>query len=174
MSLKVTVESDELSTEYLDTRQGLLWNWLYSRVNLAIFDRSQDLAQNLFEVCYRRLAHKFLEPGITLHALFERGLTLIEESPESVHFVMENLRRYWHALPADVRAHSLLGSMRRLIQAEQRAGRVRPDADPNLAAALVLGALGQIARMAHFKELSKPPSALATSLLNLINRGLGA
>jgi hypothetical protein len=87
---------------------------------------------------------------------------------------MENLRRYWHALPADVRAHSLLGAMRRLIQAEQRAGRVRPDADPNLAAALVLGVLGQIARMAHFKELSKPPSALATSLLNLINRGLGA
>jgi TetR/AcrR family transcriptional regulator, repressor of fatR-cypB operon len=138
------------------------------------FRSKEDLAQNLFEVCYRRLAHNFLEPGITLHALFERGLALIEESPESVHFLMENLRRYWHALPADVRAHSLLGSMRQLIQAEQRAGRVKPDADPNLAAALVLGVLGQIARMAHFKELSKPPSALATSLLNLINRGLGA
>ena len=138
------------------------------------FKSKEELAQCLFEVCYRRLAHRFLEPGLTLEGLLKRGLELIEESPESVHFVIENLRRHWHALPAEVRTHSLLGSMRRLIEAEQRAGRVRADADPNLAAALVLGVLGQIARMAHFKELSKPPRALAASLFNIINLGLGA
>jgi TetR/AcrR family transcriptional regulator, repressor of fatR-cypB operon len=138
------------------------------------FKSKEELAQSLFEVCYRRLAYGFLQPGVTLESVLERGLALIEESPESVHFVMENLRRYWHTLPAEVRAHSLLGSMRRLIEAEQRAGKVRPDADLNLAAALVLGVLGQIARMAHFKELSKPPGALTDGLFNLINRGLGA
>jgi TetR/AcrR family transcriptional regulator, repressor of fatR-cypB operon len=138
------------------------------------FKNKEELAQSLFEVCYRRLAHGFLQPGATLESVLERGLALVEESPESVHFVVENLRRYWRALPAEIRAHSLLGSMRRLIEAEQRAGKVRADADPNLAAALVLGALSQIARMAHFKELSKPPGALTDDLLNLINRGLGA
>jgi TetR/AcrR family transcriptional regulator, repressor of fatR-cypB operon len=138
------------------------------------FKSKEELAQSLFEVCYRRLAHGFLQPGITLESVLERGLALIEESPESVHFVTENLRRYWHTLPADIRGRSLLGSMRRLIEAERRAGRVRADTDPNLAAALVLGVLGQIARMAHFKELSKPPGALTDGLLNLINRGMGA
>ena len=64
--------------------------------------------------------------------------------------------------------------MRRLIEAEQRAGKVRADVDPNLAAALVLGALSPIARMGHFQELSKPLGALTDDLLNLINRGLGA
>ena len=138
------------------------------------FKSKEELAQSLFEVCYRRLAHGVLQPGITLESVLERGLALIEESPDSVHFVTENLRRYWRTLPADVRARSLIGSTRRLIEAEQRAGKVRPDTDPTLAAALVLGALGQIARMAHFKELSKPPGALTDGLLNLINRGLGA
>ena len=138
------------------------------------FKSKEELAQSLFEACYRRLAHGFLQPDITLESVLERGLALIEESPESVHFVTENLRRYWHTLPAEVRAYSLLGSMRRLIEAEQRAGKVRQDADPDLAAAIVLGVLSQIARMAHFKELSKQPGALAASLFNLINRGLGA
>jgi AcrR family transcriptional regulator len=138
------------------------------------FKNKEEMAQSLFEVCYRRLAHGFQQPGVTLETVLERALALIEESPESVHFVVENLRRYWRALPADVRAHSLLGSMRRLIEAEQRAGKVRRDADPNLAAALVLGMLSQIARMAHFKELSKPPGALTDGIFDLINRGLGA
>ena len=138
------------------------------------FKNKEELAQSLFEVCYRRLVHGFMQPGVGLESVLQRGLALIEESPESVHFVVENLRRYWRTLPAEIRAHSLLGSMRRLIEAEQRAGKVRADADPNLAAAVVLGALSQIARMAHFKELSKPPGALTGGLLDLINRGLGA
>jgi AcrR family transcriptional regulator len=138
------------------------------------FKSKEDLARSLFESCYKRLAFAFNDPQATLPVLLRRGLELIGESPESVHFVLENLRRYWRDLPEDVRAKSLLGSMRRLIEAEQKAGRVRPGIDPQLAAALVLGALGQIARMAHFKELPEPPAALADGLFNLIDRGLGA
>jgi TetR/AcrR family transcriptional regulator, repressor of fatR-cypB operon len=138
------------------------------------FKSKEELAQSLFEVCYRRLAHGFFQPDATLESVLERGLALIQESPESVHFVTENLRRYWRTLPADVRSRSLLGSTRRLIEAEQRAGKVRQETDPDLAAALVLGVLGQIARMAHFKELSKSPGALTDNLLDLINHGMGA
>jgi AcrR family transcriptional regulator len=138
------------------------------------FKSKEDLAQALFEMCYRRLACALLQPGLTLADAIRRGLELIEASPESVHFVLENIRRYWRGLPEDLRSNSLLGATRRLIEAEQKAGRVRLNADASLASALMLGTLGQIARMAHFKELPKPPSALAGDLYNLIHRGLGA
>ncbi len=141
--------------------------------------RTKDaLALALFEVCYRRLAGAIAGPvgarGPSLQARIAACLDMIEASPESVHFVLENLRRYWADLPEDLRKASVIGAMRRLIAAEQRAGRVRSDIDPQLAAALVLGALGQIARMAHFKELPRPPSALSEDLWALINNGLGA
>jgi AcrR family transcriptional regulator len=137
------------------------------------FKSKEDLARSLFESCYRRLALAFNAPEPGLKAALQRALAIIEDSPQSVHFVLENLRRYWRGLPEDLRANSLLGSMRRLIEAEQSAGRVRLDADVHLASALVLGALGQIARMAHFKELSQSPGALAADLFNLIDHGIG-
>jgi TetR/AcrR family transcriptional regulator, repressor of fatR-cypB operon len=137
------------------------------------FKSKEDLARILFESCYRRLAYAICEPEAGLASALVRGLELIEDSPESVHFVLENLRRYWRDLPADLRANSLPGSIRRVIEAEQKAGRVRASIDPHLASALVLGALGQIARMAHFNELPKPPSALAGDLFGLLDRGLG-
>jgi AcrR family transcriptional regulator len=137
------------------------------------FKSKEDLARILFESCYRRLANAFRNPEAGLAGAVTRGLELIEDSPESVHFVLENLRRYWRDLPTELRANSLLGSMRGLIEAEQKAGRMRAGIDPHLASALVLGALGQIARMAHFNELPKPPSALAGDLLGLLDRGLG-
>jgi TetR/AcrR family transcriptional regulator, repressor of fatR-cypB operon len=138
------------------------------------FKTKEELARSLFESCYRRLAYAFRDPEADLASVLGRGLELIEDSPESVHFVLENLRRYWRDLPADLRANSLLGSMRRLIEREQKAGRVKAGLDPQLASALVLGALGQIARMAHFHELRKPPSRLARDLFNLLDQGLGA
>ncbi len=138
------------------------------------FKSKEHLARRLFESCYRRLSYAFCNPEIGLAGALGRGLELIEVSPESVHFVLENLRRYWRELPADLRANSILGSMRRLIEAEQKAGRIRAGIDPQLASALVLGALGQIARMAHFNELPRPPSALAGDLFGLLDRGLGA
>ncbi len=137
------------------------------------FKSKEDLAQSLFEMCYRRLAVAFIERDATLCTVLRRSLNLIGDSPESVHYVLENLRRYWPTLPWDVRANSLLGSMRRLIESEQAAGRVRSNVDPQLASALVLGALSQIARMSHFKELPKPPGDLADDLFALIDRGLG-
>ena len=63
--------------------------------------------------------------------------------------------------------------MRHLIKVEQDAGRIRRHVDVDLASALVLGALAQIARMAHFGELPKSPGTLADELFNLIDRGVG-
>jgi AcrR family transcriptional regulator len=141
------------------------------------FKSKEDLARRLFETCYRRLALALRRDaagrGPDLGEALRLFLELIETSPESVHFVLENLRRYWRDLPKEARSTSLLGSTRRLIEIEQRAGRIRPDVDAQLTSALVLGALAQIARMAHFGELPRPPSKLADDLFNLINRGIG-
>jgi AcrR family transcriptional regulator len=138
------------------------------------FRSKEDLASSLFEACYRRLTALGGASGdAPLAALLKDWLTAIETSPEAVHFVLENMRRYWPRLPEELRVTSLLVTTRRLIEAEQRAGRVRRDVDARVAAALVLGLLGQIARMAHFNELPKPPSQMAATLWDLLDRGLG-
>jgi TetR/AcrR family transcriptional regulator, repressor of fatR-cypB operon len=138
------------------------------------FRSKEDLASSLFEACYRRLTTLGAAGSdAPLAARLKDWLTAIETSPEAVHFVLENMRRYWPRLPEELRVTSLLATMRRLIEAEQRAGRVRRDVDAQVAAALVLGLLSQIARMAHFNELPKPPSQMAGTLWDLLDRGLG-
>jgi AcrR family transcriptional regulator len=137
------------------------------------FAGKEDLARSLFEACYRQVAASFMMSGVSLDRAITRALDFIEAHPECVHFVLENLRRYWRDLPEEVRATGLLGAMRRLIEQEQAQGRIRKDVDAQLSAALVLGMLGQIARMAHFHELPRPPSLLAAEILGLIDRGLG-
>jgi AcrR family transcriptional regulator len=138
------------------------------------FKTKDELARSLFETCYRKLAATVIFPTADLRSAITRSLSLVETSPDSVHFVLENLRRFWRELPEDVRTLGLLGAMRRLIEHEQTNGNVRGEIDPQLAAALVLGMIAQIARMAHFGELPRPPSELARDVFNLIDRGLGA
>jgi AcrR family transcriptional regulator len=145
--------------------------------NPAIFKHyaSKDaLAVALFEVCYRRLAGNLVSPKADIRSAVTGALGLIETAPDSVLFVLENLRRFWRELPADTRKLGLIGGVRRLIDRAKDKGEVRREVDSQLAAALVLGLLAQIARMAHFGELPKPPGELADDIFNLIDRGLGA
>jgi AcrR family transcriptional regulator len=138
------------------------------------FRTKDELAYWLFETSYRAIAVQLDgQRGRNLEDTIARSLALIERAPECVHYVFENLRRFFRQLPADLRARSLLGTMRRLIEEEARAGRVRADVDPSLAAAVIVGALAQIARMAYFDELPKPPGQLAADLVGLITRGIG-
>jgi AcrR family transcriptional regulator len=142
------------------------------------FASKEALARALFEACYRRLAMALTAPvgrgEATLRDRFAAALAVIEQSPESIHFVLENLRRYWPGLPEDARGAALPASVRRLIEAEQKAGRLRAGLDPRLATVVMLGALAQVARMAQFGELPRPPSAMAGELWDLLLHGLGA
>jgi len=138
------------------------------------FESKEALAQTLFEVCYRHVAVSFLRSGATLESALRHALDFIEASPDCVCYVLENVRRYWRDLPTEVRSIGLVGSMRRLIEQEQMRGRIRGDVNPQLSAALILGMLGQIARMAQFAELPRPASQLASELIQMIDRGLGA
>jgi AcrR family transcriptional regulator len=139
------------------------------------FPSKEALALALFEVCYRRLLGA-LSPTARNGGLQEaltRTLMLVEEAPEAVHFVLENLRRFFRQLPDELRARSILGNMRRLLAAERKAGRIGAHVDLDLAAAMVLGTLAQIARMHHFGELAQPPSSLSGDLFALFAKGIG-
>lgn len=142
------------------------------------FASKEALGLALFEACYRRLSQALASPAVdappTLRDRIAACLEMIEASPDSVHFVLENLRRFWPLMPAGARKTSLVAAMRAAVVADQQAGRVRADIDPQLAATMILGALGQIARMSHFGEWPRPPRALADDLWALIEGGLKA
>src|SRR6478736_4087769 len=80
------------------------------------FDGKDALALHLFERCYLRVvreAHGALALGGTfrerLGRLVERLMALLDESPEAVLFVNEELRRYWPQVSPATRKHSLIG-----------------------------------------------------------------
>ena len=80
------------------------------------FENKEALALHLFERCYLRLvreAKSALAEGGSFQArlgrLITRVLELLDESPEAVLFVNEELRRYWPHVSAATRRHSLLG-----------------------------------------------------------------
>ncbi len=101
------------------------------------------------------------------------ALELIEESPESVHFVLERSPALLARIsPRRFAPTPFLGSMQCLIEAEKASGRVTPEVDTHRVRPAI-GALGQIARIAHFRELPKQPSAMADDLFNLIEHGPG-
>jgi AcrR family transcriptional regulator len=119
------------------------------------FDGKDALALHLFERCYLRLvreARGALGEGGTfrerLGRLIFRLMAVLDESPEAVLFVNEELRRYWPRLSAATRRHSLIGITRKLLEESE----VTRAVDPTLLVAGFWGLLGQFARMHAFGE----------------------
>jgi len=140
------------------------------------FASKEALGRALFEACYLRLTSAMEAAAAVdgMAAWLAAALGMIAAEPEVVHFVFENARRYWPALPDGARARNLPALMRAMLEREQAAGRVRGDLDLPLAAMVVLGALGQIARSAHFREAELHPSVLARQLSALFLQGFAA
>ncbi len=137
------------------------------------FASKEALAQALFDRCYAALgAVLTINPGEPLKARLSACVVLIEAAPEAVHYVLENLRRYWDGLPEAHRELPLPARMRQLVEAEQAAGRIAAHIDPRLATIVLLGTLGQVARLAHFGDLPGPAEDFATTLWNVVFRGL--
>ncbi len=119
------------------------------------FDGKDALALHLFERCYLRLVREVtaaLAGGgtfrVRLGQLVRRVLALLDESPEAVLFVNEELRRYWPHVSAATRRHSLLG----ITKAFFKEGELSKAVDTNLRVAAFWGLLGQFARMHAFGE----------------------
>jgi len=135
------------------------------------FEGKDALALYLFERCYLRLVREAmaaLGEGGTFRAhlarLIVRVLALLDESPEAVLFVNEELRRYWPKVSPATRRHSLIGITMRFFEE----GGMSNDVDRKLLVAAFWGLLGQFARMHAFGEWKGPAVDAAPQLEALV------
>ena len=137
------------------------------------FASKEALAAVLFETCYRRLVEALESAAAErgLEAWLAAALQEVSASPEAVLYVLENLKRYFASLPAELQARNLPSQVRTMLTREQQAGRVRDDLNIPLAAILILGALGQLARSAHFRDAPIDAAATADCLARLLSEG---
>src|SRR3954462_4824481 len=119
------------------------------------FENKEALALYLFERCYLRLVRETqgaLGAGGDFQArlgrLIARVLELLDESPEAVLFVNEELRRFWPHVSAATRRHSLIGLTLEFFDE----GGMTKGVDQKLLVAAFWGLLGQFARMHAFGE----------------------
>lgn len=119
------------------------------------FEGKDALALYLFERCYLRLVREAvgaLAGGGAFRArlgrLITRILALLDESPEAVLFVNEELRRFWPQVSPATRRHSLIGLTSKLFQESE----VTSTVDRTLLVAGFWGLLGQFARLHAFGE----------------------
>ncbi len=142
------------------------------------FESKEALALHLFERCYLRLAgaiHASLERedfARDLDSLVEAYSRLVDENLEAVLFVNETLRQFWPRLPRAARQHSLVGDLRALIARGIESGAVARTLDVDLAVAMLLGTMGQVARMAYFDELDGPSTRRVAGMRKLFRRAL--
>ena len=138
------------------------------------FASKEALAQALYEECYRRVAGVL---GDNSPRNFEEWLrAAIEEivrQPDAANYVLENLRRQFPGLPAELRKENLPSLVRRRLERERDEGRLRAAIDVPLTGILVLGTLGQLARAAHFSPGSIDAPNYARSLTSLLMQGIG-
>lgn len=135
------------------------------------FPGKEALAEALFAQCYGSLLAA-IEAGEDLNLWLEAALEEINRRPEGVLFVLDNLRRYWATLPDGLKAKNLPKTTIALIQKWQASGRVRADIEPRLLATVLFGALGQVARSAHFRETRIDPQSLSRALAEMMERGV--
>lgn len=143
------------------------------------FPSKEALALHLFERCY---AHLFEAIDATqapdqpfaarVGALTEAYASLIDENLEAVLYVDETLRAFWPRLPAAARRRSLLRLLRGLVDAGRREGAIDGGADAQLAVALLVGTMGQVARMAYFGEIDRPLASRGVGLRALFVNAL--
>src|SRR4051794_7500881 len=87
------------------------------------FAGKEALALHLFERCYLRVVREAMDAiggagsfRVRLRNLLARVLSLLDESPEAVLFVNEELRRYWPQVSPATRKHSLIGMTRAFFE----------------------------------------------------------
>jgi AcrR family transcriptional regulator len=135
------------------------------------FDGKDALALHLFERCYLRMVHETVGALSTagtfrerLARLVSRLMALLDESPEAVLFVNEELRRFWPKVSPATRRHSLLGLTMKFFEEVE----VANDVNRTLLVAAFWGLLGQFARMHAFGEWKGQAAEAAPALEALV------
>jgi AcrR family transcriptional regulator len=135
------------------------------------FDGKDALALHLFERCYLRMVRETVGALATegtfrdrLARLVSRLMALLDESPEAVLFVNEELRRFWPRVSPATRRHSLLGLTMKFFEEVE----VANDVNRTLLVAAFWGLLSQFARMHAFGEWKGPATEAAPALEALV------
>jgi AcrR family transcriptional regulator len=142
------------------------------------FESKEALALHLFERCYLELITALRDSmkresfARDLDALVTAYAGLVDGSLDAVLYVNDTLRTFWPRVSKDVHRHSLIGEIRALVRRGVESRAVPRTIDEDVAAAGVLGAMGQIARMAHFGEIRGPVSARVTAIRRLFGGAL--
>jgi AcrR family transcriptional regulator len=137
------------------------------------FAGREELAVFLFSRCYRafsaRLAAALRAPAPfpdKLVALVDVFLASMDEDLDAVVFVQDNLRRMWPLVGNDVKRHSVVSMVRKLLEE----GDVDSALDRRLLVVSVLGTFGQLGRAFYFREL---PVTKAADLQDAVVQLLG-
>jgi AcrR family transcriptional regulator len=142
------------------------------------FESKEALALHLFERCYLKLfstVHGSLTHqsfGSDLDSLVEAFVTLVDEHLDAVLFANETLRMFWPRLPKATRQHSLIREMETLIEQGLSERVVPRSINKSFAVAMLLGAMGQFARMAYFGEIERPISRHKAEIRRCFGRAL--
>lgn len=143
------------------------------------FEGKDALALHLFERCYARLFERVAAAasGKSFEAALDRVLDafvdLMDEDLEAVLYVQDNLRALWPLLPPAARRRSLLRVLSELVERGRREGAIAGYASADIPVALVVGLLGQVARLAYFDELERPVRRHRDELRLALRRTLG-
>ncbi|MGD0941545.1 MAG: TetR/AcrR family transcriptional regulator [Terracidiphilus sp.] len=145
------------------------------------FPSKEALAAYLFECCYRELFHQLSRAmqsegsfAARHQAAIAAFLAAMDRDMDSVLFVQETLRYFWPKMPASVRRLSILGEVRRFLEAGRKEGAVTRSVDIGLLANAWIGTLQQFARVCYFGSLPQPLSMVAPALEELLTRMVGA
>jgi AcrR family transcriptional regulator len=141
------------------------------------FAGKDALADCLFERCYLelfRLVQMANRSGDTFEekqrAVVEAYLAALDRDPNSVIFVQDWLRHFWPKMSAEVRRHSILGEIRKLLEYGRKEGVVTKTMDVNLLVTAWAGTLQQFARARYFGDFRQNPEQLAVSLEELLTK----
>jgi AcrR family transcriptional regulator len=140
----------------------------YTNPALYKFFASKDaLAQHLFERCYLLVygqVHQALAGGTfeeRLTRLVAAWVALMEHHLDAVLFMNEQLRDFWPKVSPAVKRQSLLKALAALVRDGKDEGVVSSALDPELAVALLVGTLGQVARQRFFGGFPDTPTLQA-------------
>ena len=144
------------------------------------FSGKDDLSLYLFVSCYQQLIFRLFngmdlndEFDANLATLVQRTTDFIDESLDAFLYVQDNLRHFWPQVGDELREQSLIGRLRKLLEAGRKQGVVAIDVALELQVSALSGTLPQFARLLYFREIKGTARASSVSLLLLMQRMLG-
>jgi len=140
------------------------------------FAGKEELALHLFETCHRR-AWSRCSAAVDavddfeskLEAYVDAWLELIDEHPDVVAFLSDSSRVLWPKASRAVQRNSMIGLARSVVLAAP-ASRGATAVAPDLAAAVLQGTMGELARMLQVGVVKGPAARWKDDLVTSLRR----